>query len=249
LLTSLTRRCSRVRRMTTVGEHVLADDAVEGHVFDIDGTFIDTMPGFLPSWVTVCAQYDMEMTEQRFFQFAGVPLPDIVKTLFMEQKGAVPEEAILEEFLAEKLRTEKEYAAQKPHPPGIQCVIDIARSARKKGIPIACATSGIREVVDTHMAALGLDELFEHVVCVGELPPGRGKPHPDVYLEAARRIGVDPTKCRAYEDGETGMQSAYAAGMHVIDVRDFPGYPLCDGLKIAMENERAAGYSWLKQEP
>ena len=127
----------------------------------------------------------------------------------------------------------------------IECVINIARAAKTQGIPIACATSGIREIVDQHMGSLGLDQLFEHVVCVGELPPGRGKPHPDVYLEAARRIGVDPAKCRAYEDGETGMQSAHDAGMHVIDVRDMPGYPLCDGLKVAMAKEKEAGYSWL----
>lgn len=50
-----------------------------------------------------------------------------------------------------------------------------------------------------HMAANGLDKVFDVVVCVGELPPGRGKPQPDVYIEAARRINVDPAKCRAYE--------------------------------------------------
>lgn len=69
-------------------------------------------------------------------------------------------------------------------------MINLAKQARAAGLPIACATSGLRDVVELHMKHAGLTELFDAVVCVGDLPPGCGKPKPDVYLEAARQIGV-----------------------------------------------------------
>ena len=73
----------------------------------------------------------------------------------------------------------------------------------------------------------------------------KGKPAPDVFLAAAKMIGVDPAKCRAYEDGESGIQSAHAAGMHVIDVREMTGYPMNPGLKKAMAVQRRQR-KWLK---
>lgn len=78
-----------------------------------------------------------------------------------------------------------------------------------------------------------------------DLPKGRGKPKPDIFLRAAKLIGADPTKCRAYEDAESGLRSAYEAGCEVIDVRDLENYPLPDGLRKAMAVARAKR-DWLK---
>ena len=79
----------------------------------------------------------------------------------------------------------------------------------------------------------------ERIVCAQDLPPGRGKPAPDIFLEAARRIGVAPERCRAFEDGESGLQAAVAAGMQVLDVTELPEYPGGTGLKAAKAKQRA----------
>ena len=71
-----------------------------------------------------------------------------------------------------------------------------------------------------------------------------GKPAPDIYIEAARRIGVDPKRCRAYEDGETGLLSAHRAGCHVIDVTHMDRYPMVEGLRLAKATAEAER-SWL----
>ena len=68
----------------------------------------------------------------------------------------------------------------------------------------------------------------------------RGKPQPDIFLEAAKKLGVDPSKCRAFEDGESGLLSAYRAGMQVVDVTYSEGYPLPAGLKAAKEKQLAS---------
>ena len=97
-----------------------------------------------------------------------------------------------------------------------------------------------------HLAHAGLADLFNdakgNLVCAAEVP--NGKPAPDLFLEAAKRIGVDPARCRAYEDGESGLISAYRAGCHVIDVTQMDAYPMCDGLRRA-KVKALAERSWL----
>ena len=77
-----------------------------------------------------------------------------------------------------------------------------------RGIPVAVATSGVQASVERHLAHCGLDEIFNsekrNVVFTKDV--AAGKPAPDIYIEAARRIGVDPRFCRAFEDGESGAQ-------------------------------------------
>jgi len=137
-------------------------------------------------------------------------------------------------FLKDKIQAHHDYEKENGTPKAIPIVIDIAKKALEAGIKIGCATSGLREAIDSHMKSSGIDGLFEVVVCAAEV--AKGKPAPDVYLEAAKRLGVDPTKCRAYEDGESGMASAWAAGMQVIDVKNMEGYPMSDVLRKRVED-------------
>jgi len=91
--------------------------------------------------------------------------------------------------------------------------------------PLAIASSANRELIDLALELAGLAESFPARVSSEEVP--RGKPAPDVYLEAARRLQADPVRCAAVEDSENGIRSARAAGMRVIAVpnRAFPPAP------------------------
>jgi HAD superfamily hydrolase (TIGR01509 family) len=88
--------------------------------------------------------------------------------------------------------------------------------------PLALASSANRVVIDTVLVVAGLSEQFRASVSSEEVP--RGKPAPDVYLEAARRLGQPPAACAAVEDSASGIRSAVAAGMQVVVVpnRDYP---------------------------
>jgi HAD superfamily hydrolase (TIGR01509 family) len=90
---------------------------------------------------------------------------------------------------------------------------------------LALASSSNREVIDSVLAAAGLTALFEATVSSEEV--ARGKPAPDVFLEAARRLGVDPRRCAAVEDSGNGIRAAHAAGMRVLAVpnRRYPPPP------------------------
>jgi len=88
--------------------------------------------------------------------------------------------------------------------------------------PLAVASSSNPELIEVVLRAAGLRELFPVVVSSQDV--GRGKPAPDVYLEAARRLGVEPARCAAVEDSHNGILSAKAAGMRVVALPN-PHFP------------------------
>src|SRR5262249_34860918 len=98
----------------------------------------------------------------------------------------------------------------------IHSVVEIAHANHGK-IPMAVASGGTQKVICQVLEHLKIKHLFDAVV-TSEMVK-RQKPAPDIFLEAARRIGVDPKFCRAYEDTDLGLQSIRAAGMEAVDVR------------------------------
>ena len=180
-------------------------------IFDCDGTLADSMPSHYLAWVETLERYQMELDEQLFYDMGGWPSLKVIRYL-LQQRGI--------EADAEKMAQEKEAAFEK-HIQAVQPiepVIKVVREHHKK-IPLAVATGGIPQVCHGILDALGIRDCFDAIVTAHDVE--NAKPAPDVFLEAARRIGVEPTRCRAYEDTDPGIESARAAGMEVIDVREF----------------------------
>jgi beta-phosphoglucomutase-like phosphatase (HAD superfamily) len=99
----------------------------------------------------------------------------------------------------------------------IEIIADVAR--RHFGqIPMAVASGGTREIVKATLLAPNLLDLFDAVVTIEDVQ-GRGKPAPDIFLEAARRLGVPPSECTVFEDSDEGIEAARLAGMSATDVR------------------------------
>jgi HAD superfamily hydrolase (TIGR01509 family) len=97
--------------------------------------------------------------------------------------------------------------------------------------PLALASSANREVIDAVLDGAGVTDRFAATVSSEEV--ARGKPAPDVYVEAARRLGVDPAACAAVEDSSNGLRSAHAAGMVVIAAPNQAFPPSPDALALA----------------
>jgi HAD superfamily hydrolase (TIGR01509 family) len=106
-------------------------------------------------------------------------------------------------------------------PPLIPGAVDAVRRIGA-WVPLAIASSSNRELIDVVLRVSGLAADFAATVSSEEVP--RGKPSPDVYREAARRLDVDPALCGAVEDSHNGIRSAKAAGMRVVAVPN-PHYP------------------------
>ncbi|HLH56685.1 MAG TPA: HAD-IA family hydrolase [Verrucomicrobiae bacterium] len=182
---------------------------IKGLIFDCDGTLADTMPLHWRAWQAISARHRIHFPIDRFYSLGGVPSRDILKMLSAEQGLGLDHLSVAKEKEAEYLPL---IAQVEP----INAVVGIARENFGK-LPMAVASGGTAGGIEQVLAHLGIRSLFQAVV-TSEMVP-RQKPAPDIFLEAARRIGVLPRECRAYEDTDLGMQAIRAAGMEAVDVR------------------------------
>lgn len=182
---------------------------IEGLIFDCDGTLADTMPLHWRAWNAVMLRHRIHFPEERFYAMGGVPSRDILKLLREEQGLPIDPLAVAKEKEEEYLRIMHECTP-------IHEVVEIAREHYGK-LPLAVASGGLQHIICSVLEKLGIRNLFSAVV-TSEMVQHQ-KPAPDIFLEAARRLGVEPRHCRAYEDTDLGMTAIRAAGMEAVDVR------------------------------
>ncbi len=183
---------------------------IKGIIFDCDGTLADTMPLHWRAWQVITKRHNLHFPQDRFYALGGVPTRDIVKMLGVEQGVAVDHLMVAKE-------KEEAYLELIHEVSPIDCVVEIAQEHRGK-LPMAVATGGTHRVIEKVLARLEILDWFDAIVTSEDVK--NQKPAPDIFLEAARRIGVAPEFCRAYEDTDLGMKAIHAAGMEAIDVRD-----------------------------
>ena len=182
---------------------------LKGIVFDCDGTLADTMPLHWRAWQAVAKRHNFHFPEDRFYSLGGVPSRDILKMLGEEQGLKLDPLAVAHE-------KESEYLPLIAQVEPINLVVGVAREHFGK-IPLAVASGGTRAIIERVLRHLGIRELFTAVITSEDVV--NQKPAPDIFLEAAHRMGVPPQFCRAYEDTDLGMQAIRAAGMEAVDVR------------------------------
>ena len=184
-----------------------------GLIFDCDGTLADTMPLHWRAWQVIAERHRFHLPKERFYALGGIPSRDILKMLSVEQ--GLPFDP-----LAVSREKEAEYLPLIAQVEPINTIVGIAREHYGK-IPLAVASGGTHRVIDMVLNHLGIRDLFNAIVTSEDVV--NQKPAPDIFLEAARRIGVPPQFCRAYEDTDLGMQAIRAAGMEAVDVREMVG--------------------------
>jgi beta-phosphoglucomutase-like phosphatase (HAD superfamily) len=182
---------------------------IRGLIFDCDGTLADTMPLHWRAWQTVTRRHQLHFPEERFYALGGVPTRDILRMLSQEQSVPIDHIAVAHE-------KEAEYLPLLHQVEPVNAVVAIAREHHGR-LPMAIATGGTRRVITQVLEHLGIFHLFNALVTSEDVT--RQKPAPDIFLEAARRIGVLPQHCRAYEDTDLGLQAIRDAGMEAVDVR------------------------------
>lgn len=182
----------------------------KGIIFDCDGTLADTMPLHWRAWQAIAARHQFHLPIDRFYSLGGVPSRDIVKMLSAEQGLGLDHIAVARE-------KEAEYQPLIAQIEPINTVVGVARENYGK-IPMAVASGGTRRIITQVLEHLDILGLFDAIVTSEDVT--RQKPAPDIFLEAARRIGVPPQFCRAYEDTDLGLEAIRAAGMDAVDVRN-----------------------------
>jgi HAD superfamily hydrolase (TIGR01509 family) len=181
-------------------------------IFDCDGTLADTMPAHYQAWQEVLRPRGIEFPLDRFYAMGGMPTDRIVVELCGEAAKSLDVDALVQEKAQAFLRKIGEVRP-------IEKVVEVARAQRGK-LPMAVASGGTRRTVEVTLAQIGILDWFPILVTAEDT--SRHKPDPDVFLEAARRMGVPPAACTVYEDTDIGLEAARRAGMHSVDVRTMP---------------------------
>lgn len=180
-------------------------------IFDCDGTLADTMPIHYRAWTTMLDRYGIPFSEEKFYSLGGMPTARIIRIL-SEETGVVVTD--VEVMVHEK---ESAFLLHLETVEAIHPVLQIADQHRGR-LPMAVASGGYRKVIEQTLLRIGVSDWFDTVVCAEDTP--RHKPEPDVFLEAARRLGIaDPTRCVVFEDTDIGLEAASRAGMLGFDVR------------------------------
>ena len=180
-------------------------------LFDCDGTLADTMPAHYRAWLHVTNHHGIRFDEDYFYALGGRPTRDILATLASEASIEIDLDQASE-------MKEQAFLEQVAHVKAIDPVIAAVRRAHGH-VPVAVVTGGYRDVCEKILCQIGVREYFDVVVASEDT--SRHKPDPDPFLEAARRLGVQPEGCLVWEDSDLGVESARRAGMQWIDVRSF----------------------------
>lgn len=183
-------------------------------IFDLDGLLLDTEPFYTQAANAVLRPFGKRLEPPLKARMMGRPALEAARIL-LETLG-VPMSP--EEYTRRKEEVVRRlYPQAKPRPGAVE----VTRMLEKRGIPMAVATSTRR--ADFLLKTQHHRDWFSRfqVVVTGDNPElKRGKPHPDIYLLTARRLGTSPEHCLVFEDAPSGVQAALAAGMWVVVVPD-----------------------------
>ena len=185
---------------------------IKALIFDFDGLILDTETTEFRVWQSIYHEYGQEMYPETWGQVIGgygisnfdgaVHLADLVGD------GANVEE------LRARFRSESDaMILRQPVLPG---VVDYLDEGQRLGLHLAVASSSPHSWVDTHLARLELADRFDVIICGDDVPPGRTKPHPDLFLKALDAMGIQADEAIVFEDSPNGVKASITAGIFVV---------------------------------
>ena len=185
----------------------MADRAV---IFDMDGVLIDSYRAHLQAWMRLGEELGRPITEAQFVPTFGRRNPEIFHGLW----GDAVADADMDRWGDWKEAAYREIvAADFPAMDGAGDLLDALKAA---GFALAVGSSGPPENVEVAVRGLGRAHLFDATVNSTEVT--HGKPHPEVFLKAAAKVGVEPVRCAVVEDALAGLEAAARAGMAPIAI-------------------------------
>ena len=185
----------------------------KAYLYDCDGTLVDSMPTHIQAWVKILQENGCPLSAEKISahitELAGMPGEKVVEV--MNERYSLnlnPDE------IAEKKETyffETLIHEVKP-------ILRVVEHLRKHSphTPVAVVSGGRKIVVEKTLEVAGIRNFFQVIICAEDVK--QGKPHPEGFLMAAKKLAVHPHDCLVFEDGELGIQAAKTAGMQFFKV-------------------------------
>lgn len=183
-------------------------------LFDFDGLILDTETPEFQVWQAIYREYGQELHIEQW----GVMVGGFGRGVFDAAAHLVKlvGNGLDPHALRARHKTESDaIVLAQPILPGVMDYLD---EARRLGLRLAVASSSPHGWVDAHLTRLGLAPRFDAILCSEDVPPGRTKPHPDLFLKALQALNVHPAQAIVFEDSPNGIQAARAAGIAVVAV-------------------------------
>lgn len=188
-------------------------------IFDCDGLLVDSETAWTRAERIIYARHGIAFTDDHKRELIGtagaVAQATVERHLGLEPGGGA--HLAVEMYDLALVEIER-------HAPAMPGATELVARLRADGIPVGLASNSTPALIGGALRGAGLEDAFDAVVSAVEVP--RGKPAPDVYLEACRRLDADPARAVALEDSPTGTAAARAAGMFVIGVPSMEGVEL-----------------------
>lgn len=188
---------------------------VHGLIFDMDGTIVDNMRYHDDAWEAWHEAYGLPFDRAGFFaRTAGRTNPEILGELFPD----LPAEEIIRRGEEKEATYRRLYAPHVRPMTGLEALLDAADAG---GVVMAVGTAAPPDNIAVVLDTLGLRPRFRTIVSPSQ--GFRGKPHPDMFLAAAERMGIAPETCIVFEDAPLGVEAARRAGMRAVAVETMLG--------------------------
>ena len=216
----------------------------KGILFDMDGVLVDSEPLFHKAvniMVERCGAAPITEEENNRYLLGTTVEETWVRVKELRDVPQTPAELLAgyNEVVKEVLRSD--LTAR----PGVR---DLIAEAQRRGLPIAVASSSLREWVDLKLSVIGLTDAF--AVKLGGDDIENGKPAPDIYIKAARLIGLESTECIAIEDSPIGLAAASSSGAYTVcTLTDSTRHLDLSAADVIIENLEEFDYSLLAEGP
>jgi HAD superfamily hydrolase (TIGR01509 family) len=179
-----------------------------GYIFDCDGTLADSMPVHYGAWADTLRKYGGQIPEELFYGLGGWPSRKMMELLNERFSTSLDPETITNE--KEHLYVQR-VGTIRPIPEVADFARQVAAFAK-----VSVASGGVLPVVTKTLEVIGFKDFFPVIVTSEQVK--QGKPFPEMFLESARRMGVQPSACLVLEDSPAGFEAAIAAGMDYVVV-------------------------------
>lgn len=183
-------------------------------IFDFDGLILDTETPEVFVWQSIYREHGFELPVHEWEKTIGgygISTFDAAEHLSLLSQGRLDTVAMRSRYRREA----DQLIHASPILPG---VMELIHQAREQGIQVAIGSSSPHSWVDTHVKRLGIFHFFNPIVCQDDVPPGRTKPNPDIYLKALERLRVQAGEAVVFEDSLNGVEAAHRAGVFVVAV-------------------------------
>jgi beta-phosphoglucomutase len=182
---------------------------IKAAIFDLDGTMLDNNPYHLRAWKKYLESKGRKISDEEYnANINGRTNKDVIRYLF--GSGLNDEETLNYSLEKEAVYRELYLADIKP----VKGLIDLLKFFQNNNIPMAIATSGIQVNIDFMFEHIPVRKYFKSVINSSHIRAG--KPDPEIFLKAAKELGIPANHCLVFEDSVVGVTAAHAAGMKVV---------------------------------